>query len=411
MAQAARLRLCVLAQLLNYIGIPVRTWVQGVQETLSFELSMNEQIKLSSRLLAYLRQTYALNEFPALYEQYLAWRETRPFAGCRILEATPLFRNTLAKFLPLLAGGASVSVSGSSALLFDQNILKLLPQFGIERENFSAPRQAYDLIMDCAGIHANTPSRCGYVELTRSGLEHYREKKAPVFLADEGQCKVIETSLGTGDGFFRAMQKLGYRQWEKKTVAIFGAGKVGCGIAFYCHKAGADVYLIDDSKKTTAPAGIKLLDWHDYQNQEEILFRADCIITATGVAGALRGHPLIPRVLRKPVLLANMGVEDEFGDAVPDKTRVLKQNQPLNFILEEPTRLPFIDPTMALSNIALLELLQGKMQAGLNLPKPQQEQDILQTIRQKGCIGKELECLPVICPASAKLPRSLKTQA
>ena len=67
---------------------------------------MNED-GISVRLLEYLQPFYAPNEFPALHGQYLTWQKTRPFAGCHILEGTPLFRNTLTKYLALLAGGAT----------------------------------------------------------------------------------------------------------------------------------------------------------------------------------------------------------------------------------------------------------------------------------------------------------------
>ncbi len=357
---------------------------------------MNNDIHLPAQLLVYLQQFYALNEFPALYEQYLTWKKTRPFAGCHILEATPLFRNTLAKYLPLLAGGATLTVSDKLALPCDPAIAAVLPQLSIKRAGYPALQAGYDLVMDCAGMHAKVPSRFGYVELTRSGLERYQGISAPVFLADEGQCKIIETSLGTGEGFLRAMQKLGYRNWNGQTIVIFGAGKVGRGIAFYCRKAGANVYLVDDSAKITPPTGIKLLDWRNYQLQKPILAKAACIVTATGNAGALSEHPLIPDLLGAPLLLANMGVEDEFGDAVPDKNRILNQNCPLNFILEEPTRLAFIDPTMALCNQALLELLQGKLAPGLNRPTPKQEQKILKTVTRNGCLTQELDWLPEI---------------
>ncbi len=357
---------------------------------------MNEAKNSPARLLKYLMQTYALNEFPALFEQYQTWRETRPFASCRILEATPLFRNTLSKYLPLLAGGATLTVSSKHALPSDPTIAGLLPEFGIQLEDNSGLQQGYDMVMDCAGMHAKVPSRCGYVELTRSGLERYQNSAAPVFLADEGQCKIIETSLGTGEGFLRAMQKLGFQHWKDQIVVIFGAGKVGRGIAFYCRKAGARVYLVDDSSKITPPAGMELLDWRNYQLQKPVFSQAHCMVTATGIAGALSEHPLIPDLLQKPVLLANMGVEDEFGGAIMDKGRILNQNRPLNFILEEPTRLAFIDPTMALCNQALLELLRGKLHPGLNRPLPEQEQHILKTVSLRGCLTQELRWLPDI---------------
>lgn len=352
-------------------------------------------------LLEFLQQSYAANEFPALLEQFYSWQETRPFAGCRILDATPLFRNTLAKFLPLLAGGADLYVSQNNALPCDPAIAALLPDFGIPMADNRDLLRPYDVVMDCAGLHAQVPSRCGYIELTRSGLAKYQNTKQPVFLADEGRCKVIETCLGTGDGFFRAMQSLGYQDWNSKTIIIFGAGKVGRGIAFYCKKAGAEVFLVDDRSKITAPAGIKMLDWKDFSFQKPILSQAWCIVTATGIQGALKDHPTLPKLLQQSVLFANMGVEDEFGASVPDKNRILNKNRPLNFILEEPTRLPFIDPTMALCNQAVLELLAGHFPAGLNRPQPALEQPILDLVARKGCLTSELEWLPEIAPANS----------
>lgn len=38
----------------------------------------------------------------------------------------------------------------------------------------------YDVVMDCAGALSHVPSRCGYVELTRSGAQHYTRCTQPV---------------------------------------------------------------------------------------------------------------------------------------------------------------------------------------------------------------------------------------
>ncbi|MFA6928777.1 MAG: hypothetical protein WCT05_00510 [Lentisphaeria bacterium] len=360
---------------------------------------MNAKRPSITLLLEFLQQSYAPTEFPALLEQFRSWQKIRPFAGQKILEATPLFRNTLAKFLPLLAGGADLYVSQNNALPCDPAIAALLPDFGIPTVDNRDLLRPYDVVMDCAGLHAQVPSRCGYIELTRSGLAKYQNTKQPVFLADEGRCKVIETCLGTGDGFLRAMQSLGYQDWDNRKIIIFGAGKVGRGIAFYCKKAGAEVFLVDDRSKITAPAGIKLLDWKDFSSQKPILSLAWCIISATGIRDALKDHPILPKLLQQSVLFANMGVEDEFGASVPDKNRILNQNRPLNFLLEEPTRLPFIDPTMALCNQATLELLSGHFPAGLNRPQPALEKPILDLVTRKGCLARELEGLSEIAPA------------
>ncbi len=49
-----------------------------------------------------------------------AWRQSRPLAGKSVLDATPVFRNTLCKYLALLAGGAQLSVYAHPDIPCDQ---------------------------------------------------------------------------------------------------------------------------------------------------------------------------------------------------------------------------------------------------------------------------------------------------
>ena len=80
------------------------------------------------------------------------------------------------------------------------------------------------------------------------------------------------------------------------------------------------------------------------------------------------------------------------GPDIPEE-RVLNRKQPLNFVLEEPTLLKYIDPTMALDNFGALQLLTCDLPAGLNLPTPEQEEEILRTVREAGEITAELDGL------------------
>ena len=43
----------------------------------------------------------------------------------------------------------------------------------------------YDVVMDCAGALSHVPSRCGYVELTRSGAQHYTRCTQPVWMVEK----------------------------------------------------------------------------------------------------------------------------------------------------------------------------------------------------------------------------------
>ena len=91
-----------------------------------------------------------------------------------------------------------------------------------------------------------------------------------------------------------------------------------------------------------------------------------------------------------PALIVNMGVEDEFGPGLPAE-RVLNNKQPLNFILDEPTHLKYIDATMALDNYGIGLLISGKLKRGLNFPARDLERRIADDIKQYGMIADEME--------------------
>ena len=67
--------------------------------------------------------------------------------------------------------------------------------------------------------------------------------------------------------------------------------------------------------------------------------------------------------------------------------------KPLNFVLEEPTLLKYIDPTMALDNDGILEILEGRVVPGLNNPPACLEEKILDTVRRAGAVALELDNL------------------
>ena len=187
---------------------------------------------------------YDVAEYPALRRQIQDWQERKPLQGMKLLDGTPLFTNTLVKFLPLLAGGAELTVAVSDAIPYDALLPSLLAKWGVPVVR-NATGGDYDVVMDCGGAHAGLTPRLGVVELTRSGYYHYESSKRPVILVDDSRVKTIETCLGTGDGFMRGMEKLGYGDWKGRNVVIFGYGKVGRGVAYYCHEKGAVVTAVD----------------------------------------------------------------------------------------------------------------------------------------------------------------------
>ena len=155
--------------------------------------------------------------------------------------------------------------------------------------------------------------------------------------------------------------------------------------------------------------GVEVVDCHDYAAVASLIEKSDFVVTATGVKNALAAPELKKTLLSTKAVLANMGVEDEYGEAVPAE-HVLNAKGPLNFILEEPTHLKYIDTSLAL-HAALAELLvqEAKSQGlgmpassenevgaipvgavGLRFPPQELEQRLLTIAIQNGVIGPEI---------------------
>ena len=409
---------------------------------------------LQSILSSVLDEAYEKNEYPALAALEAEWSETRPFEGLRVLVATPIYRNTMTQYRALLAGGASLLVGFSG--MNDPDVVDFLKDWGIpvvtpaEMLEAESRGEFVDLVLDCAGPFAGLHPKIGFVELTRSGVQYYQNAKKPVFVADSGIVKRIETSLGTGDGYFRALEKLGFDKnvlaagenasvagFEGKKLVVFGSGKVGSGIALQGVRRGCAVSVVTDLKRfanlenaansaqssagsaesrtegaaNSMPAGdfsavllqngVNVVDCHDYAAVSALIEKADFVVTATGVKDALAAPELQKSLLSTSAVLANMGVEDEYGEAVPVE-KVLNAKGPLNFILEEPTHLKYIETSLAL-HAALAELLvqeeKSEAPVGLRFPPQELEQRLLSITIQEGVIGPEICGMLGIAPS------------
>ena len=349
---------------------------------------MQDNRKIIKSILEYSRDTYRTEEYPALYLQMQEWEKVQPLRGIRILDGTPLFANTLLKYVPLLAAGAELTAATHDAIPYDPAMLPLLEQWGLRHVHNDRSGE-YDCILDCGGVHTGLTPKYGFGELTRSGYYHYQQCPQPVILVDDSRIKAIETCLGTGDGFLRGMKQLGYNDFRGRRVLVFGYGKVGRGIAFYAAREGADVSAVDNPETSVQP-NIKLISRYDREAVLEMVRTAWCVVTATGIRHAMCGNGAAEEILRGSQLVAAMGVEDEWGDELP-KERILNRNVPLNFMLKEPTRLRYIDPTMALLNAAAVELLKGGLPSGIQKIAPDVENHLWQAAERKGLITDELK--------------------
>ena len=382
-------------------------------------------MNLQSILSSVLDEVYEKNEYPALAALESEWTHTRPFDGLRVLVATPIYRNTMTEYRALVAGGADLLVGFSE--FNDPDVVDFMREWGVpvvtpaEMLEAESHGEFVDLVLDCAGPFAVLHPKIGFVELTRSGVHYYKNVEKPVYVADSGIVKRIETSLGTGDGYFRALEKLGYGgDFEGKKLLVFGSGKVGSGIALQGVRRGCNVTVVTDLKRgqsqpaapETMPAGdfsavleqndVAVVDCHDYAAVASLIENSDFVVTATGVKNALAAPELTEALLSTKATLANMGVEDEYSEAVPAE-KVLNDKGPLNFILEEPTHLKYIDTSLALHAALAERLVQeaatledssdaasAENSAGLRFPPQEIEQRLLTIAIQNGVIGPEI---------------------
>ena len=379
---------------------------------------------------------YTSDEYPALALYEHEWAQTRPFDGLRVLVATPVFRNTLLQYRALIAGGADlvVGIGGAengATMPCDDGVVRLLRESGIQviglqdALDAEAEGHGFDLILDCAGQFSACHPRFGFVELTRSGVQFYEKCEHPVYVADSGIVKRIETCLGTGEGYVRALAQLGYdfcvgadssdsngADGVGKKFVVFGSGKVGQGIVLQLLRSGASVQVVTDCSRGSSPFldanGVPVTDCNDLDAVAALVRAADFVVTATGVKGALDRPQIVEALLASNAVLANMGVEDEYGPSV-SATRVLAEKKPLNFILEEPTHLKYIDASLALHAALGEQLLReaagvsdhetagslvANKNAGPNVgtidPPSELEQRILSMTMQDGLIGPEI---------------------
>ena len=347
-------------------------------------------------LEAILEGAYRREEYPATSYQADLWSTGRPLEGLVILDATPVYRNTLAKYRALLTAGAELVVGIGDVMPCDEEIVAKLRELEIPVVRAEDPRLEVDLILDCAGMFADWTPRIGYVELTRSGVYKYEGKEKPVYLADSGRIKKIETCLGTGESYYRCMRQLGYEDWKGKRLVIFGSGKVGTGLVMYARRNGAVVTVVTSPSRMPEhllPLVEKVIDYHDGQATADAVQAADAVVTATGIPGAAT-YACSPEVfINCRAVLANMGVEDEYGEGVPAE-RVLEGKRPLNFMLEEPTQIRYIDATMALHNAGALYLAVHPEAKGLIVPTEHTEHDLLHVTRRDGLIKEEMDMIP-----------------
>lgn len=346
------------------------------------------------QLSTYLQQHYLPADYPVIRAQCADFLRRRPFERLKILEATPLFFNTIAKFLPLIAGGAQVTLSHIEGVPYDPAFIEWAERIGLQVARQKG--EGYDLVSDCIGLHSDLYPRYGFAELTHSGIAYYTHSAKPCFNTDGSRVKRIEGALGTGDGLIRGLQLFGQRVEPSQRWLLFGFGKIGSGVGIKLKATGAQVEVVEsrsmrDRLQQTPVGAFPFIDMTDREAVVAAVQRATHIVTATSVAGVIsRSYPVEPFLQGQ--VLVNIGAEDEYGEKFPESA-VLNRKVAINFALEEPTHLRYIETTFALQNAGLEWILHHPEAHGIVTPSETMQEQLLDIVRREGTIADELQLI------------------
>ncbi len=317
-----------------------------------------------------IKKKYLLEEMPFLSKQLKIASIEKPYKGLKILHNVPFTKETLLKLEILYAGGADIVVTSPSFMEVDNNILiPFIEAGGVWRELESTKDTLFDIHMDCAGELINNPSpKIGAIEITGTGTHKYAAAKLyyPVISVDQSKIKSLEGILGTGEAFVRAFKELATNDIKNKSFMIFGYGKVGKGIVNKLRKETENIIVIDAEQKNIESAkkiGIRSYASNETAKIEELAKDMFAIVTATGVEGVITNNYNSINFLGK--FLANMGGEDEFGSNFKSSD-VMCQKRPINFFIDKPTLMRYLDPVFYAHNLGIDILLYSNLGYGLH---------------------------------------------
>lgn len=311
------------------------------------------------------------------------WKESKPLAKRSILINCHLTHATLLLIELFINSGADLKITCARGLVCHDPIKEIIMQMGI----FLSPnaladpkyRNYFDVIVDCGAYLANilTPTY-GFIELTHVTPTKYKKNNSPVISVDSGIVKLLETTYGTGDGFVRAINNIYSNigiDHRKKHYLIFGYGKVGKGICSCLYQSGVPKNLITvvencNVKRSKAEhEGFVSLDIQNTKEIKKLLHnKVDCAVTATGVRSCISQH-FNTTDFADLDYLTNMGTYDEWGPSFHKKS-VLHDKKPLNFMLEYPTKIKYLDPVFAILAYATIEIIDEKILKIFTIKKP-----------------------------------------
>ena len=278
----------------------------------------------------------------------------RPYAGLKVLHNVPLTGETVCKIEVLALGGAELVVTSPTFMTPDPRSVDALDNAGIEFRTEYRFTEEFDVVLDCGGeLQPLVTPRLGTCELTGTGTHRYRAADAthPVIAVDECRVKDLESVLGTGRAFVHAFRRLVGVPIVGAAFLLFGYGKVGRGVVRALSPYTKEIGVVDvdrDALAAAASAGCDAMHAGERSRVEAWARRAFGVVTATGVPGVVSAG--YDADAFRGARMANMGGEDEFGDAFAAEN-VLHAKLPVNFAANDPDALRYLDPVFHAHNL------------------------------------------------------------
>jgi adenosylhomocysteinase len=312
------------------------------------------------------------------------WKNTLPLFQKKILINTHFTQATLLLVELFIFSGAEIKMTCTDDLVCHPSIKNIISMLGIylspEKVRSTNYIDYFDAVIDCGAYLANSlRPRKGFVELTHVEESRYINTKCPVISVDNSPIKWVETAFGTGDGFVRAIELLYSKKgdnYKHKSYLVFGYGKVGEGIVVSLNNAGVckdKIIIVEINEKCRNAAEKNGFSAYSLYQDKEIIKKllansVNCAVTATGVEGSISQF-LESSDFSNVEYLANMGTYDEWGKFFSAQL-ILNNKYPLNFMLNYPTKIFYLDPVFALLACVTLELINGKSRKKFYMQKP-----------------------------------------
>ncbi len=324
-----------------------------------------------------------------LRSQFYDYNKRKPYKGLKILSNLHITKASICKLQPLLVSGAFVNVTATKYLNVEQDALDYLKNKGLYIPPEQAYNNEYDVILDCgSGFINHNKIRLGFVELTQSEIIYNHKTPSPIIDIDKSKIKIIENLYGTGNGLTRGLKQLKIPITNKNFVC-FGFGKVGKGCVLELKKYSPNNIIIiescADKIQTANNAGFQAVHIAHTNCLNTTISHAHCIITATGKKELISAN--FDNKIFSHIHKVNMGTFDEWGNKFTEK-EILGNKKPLNFILDEPTEMQFLDPVFFAHNKSI-EILMNTSNARGIIPFPEEEDN---KIAQEWCTIHNFRC-------------------